>query len=133
MAFIRRCGLLALVQQYLAITCLVDEMRMTAGDDGGGCVASGLAGHLDVKLLGDVFFQFDADVVRVGNKLFALLQSLRCEIFDDLQLIFAFADDGTERNGNGQAYHPRTGNAHPHGVFQHVGTQPYLYLLRPLL
>ena len=45
-------------------------------------------------------------------------------VLQHLQLVFRLARQGTQRNGDGQAYHARPRYAYPHCVLQDVGAQP---------
>ena len=120
-----------LVQKHLAAGFLIDEMGVAAGNDRRCLVAVSLASHLDIEFLGDILFEIDVDMIALDIFL-PLLEDVRCQVAQHLQLVFAFSAERTERNGYGQTDHPRTGDAYSHRVFQHVGTQQHRDMGRTL-
>ena len=106
-------------------------MGVAAGNDRRGLVAVSLASDLDIEFLGDILFEIDVDMIALDIFL-SLLEDVRCQVAQHLQLVFAFSAERTERNGNGQSDHTRTGNTHSHRVFQHVGTQQHRDMRRTL-
>ena len=120
-----------LVQEHLAAGFLIHKIGVATGNDRRSLVAVSLAGHLDIEFLRDVLFEFDVDMIALDIFL-SLFQNVRRQVAQHLQLIFALAAERTECNGNGQSDHARTGNAYPHRVFQHVGTQQHRDMRRTL-
>ena len=56
---------LTLVYDDLTIVLLVDQVGVSAGDDGRCLVASGFARNLDIELFADIFFTLDIDAFGV--------------------------------------------------------------------
>lgn len=110
------------------------KVRMAALDDGGLATPLSLAGHLDVEQFADVRLHADVDAV-LGDEALAFGECLGREVLQHLQLVFRLADEGSQRNGDGQTYHAGAGNADTHRVFQeqnknlagHVGQLKFLH------
>ena len=111
---------LAVVEQHLAIGFLVDEIGMSGSNDGLGHVPIGLTGNLYVELVGIAAFEHDVYSV-IGNEALALLEGLRREVSENLELVFGLANQRTKSNGYGQSDHSCPRYAHTHGVLQDVG------------
>ena len=104
-------------------------MCVASGYDGLSRTFPSLAGNLYVEFLLDALLQHDADAV-LGYVLLAGLQRLWGKVLQDLQLVLALPNQGSQGDGNGQAYHASARNAYSHGVLQDVGTQLGLYVFR---
>ena len=116
------CAILGqLVQQYRFILRQIDKARMLVGYNRGSPLLPVPACHLDIKF---VYILLEPDMnLLVGYHPLALFQSLRSKVAQYLQFIFRLADQASQRNGDRQAYHPRTGNPDSHGILQDIRTQ----------
>ena len=98
------------------------KVRMASLDDGGLATPLSLTGDFDVKQFADVRLHTDVDTV-LGDEALAFGECLGREVLQHLQLVFRLADEGSQRNGDGQTYHAGAGNADTHRVFQDVARQ----------
>ena len=53
--------------------------------------------------------------------LLPLLKRFGGDVLEYFELVLRLADDGTQGDSDGQAYHASAGDAHAHGVFEDVG------------
>ena len=93
---------------------------MPACYNGGSLVFSGLTTYFYIEFLRNILFQRYVDAL-LSDKAFTLIHSSRIAVFQHFQLIFRLAHQCPQRYGNGQSNHTRTGNPHPHCVFQDIG------------
>ena len=98
---------------------------MLAFDHGLGLMFASGAVAADIEFVGVVLLQSDMDAP-LGDIAPTLLHRLAMAVAQHLQSILGAPDEGTQGHGYGQAYHPRAGDAHAHGVFQDIGTQAQL-------
>ena len=110
------------VEQRLAITPDIDKRRMPAGDNGRSLVSGRLDLRLDIKFFIDPLFQGNLDTMFVDHPP-SVLHGLGRHVAQHLELVLRAADRRTECHGNRQSDHPRTGNSHPHGIFEDICTQ----------
>ena len=76
----------------------------------------------DIELVGGIAFQVNGYAAVVGQKCLGAFHGFGIDILQAFQFTFGPADQGPQCNGNGEAHHARSGNAHAHGVLQDVGT-----------
>ena len=66
-----------------------------------------------------------------SDEAFARFQSLGRYVAQHFELIGTLADEGAQRDGDRQAGHASSGDAHAHGVLQNIGAQQGFNLLGP--
>ena len=116
---------LSLVEHHLVVALGKDKVGVAARDDGGSLVFTRMTDNLDVEFLDDALLQLDVNVGILDVAL-ALLQSFGGEVFEHFELIFGLADKGTQGYSDGQADHSGAGNAHAHGILEHIGAEQHL-------
>ena len=107
-----------------------DEIRVASGDDSRGLLLPRRRDDFDIEFLGNAFLELDVDAV-LRDKALAGLQCFGRQVAQHFKLIFALADQGAQRDCDGQAGHAGAGDAHAHGIFQDIGAQQRLDLIGP--
>ena len=97
---------------------------MPARDNRHGTMPGGFGFDLDIEFFPDSLFQGDADTLFVDIAA-ALRHGVGRHVTQHLQLVLRASDQRPERHGNRQADHPRTRNAHAHGVLEDIGAQAH--------
>ena len=102
---------------------------MTTGDNGRSHIAASTANNLYIEFIDISLLEFDVNISIIDVSL-PLFERGRSEIFQHLQLIFRFADKGTQRNCDRQTNHSRAWDSHTHRILEHVGTQEHFDAFR---
>ena len=116
-----------LIEQYVSVSCLINKTSMPTRNNGCRFIGTGRHNHLDIKFLGNIFFQLYIDTI-LGYHLFPALYIIGGYIFQYFELIIGISRQSTQSNGNGQPDHSRPRNTYAHSVFQDIRAQQYFYL-----
>ena len=117
------------IHHHLTIALHIHEVGMTTGDNGHSHVIVSTADYLNIEFIDISLLEFDVNISIIDVSL-SLFERGRSEIFQHLQLIFWFSDEGTQRNCDRQANHSRTWDSHTHRILEHVGTQEHFNAIR---
>ena len=118
-------GCSAFVEQRFAVAFEVDEGGMPARNYRYSAVSSGHGFDLDIKLFGNILLQRNADALFVDIT-GPPLHGFGRHVAQNLQPVFRTADQRSQRHGDRQADHSRTGNAYAHRIFEDIGAQAHL-------
>ena len=117
------------IHHHLTIALHIHKVGMTTGDNGRSHIAASTADYLDIEFIDISLLEFDVNI-SIIDILLPLFERGRSEIFQHLQLIFRFADEGTQRNCDRQTNHSRAWDSHTHRILEHVGTQEHFNAIR---
>ena len=105
----------------------VDEVRVLSRDDGARLVPVAVGGRdVDIEFLADVLRQCDVDAA-LGDVGFSCRHVVGRHVAEHFESVGRAADEHAECDGDGESDHVGAGNAHPHGVFEDVGTEAHLH------
>ena len=107
----------------------IDEFRVSFGNHSSRLPLPRRDNNLYVEFFPDALLQIDVDPVLL-DILTPSLQGFRGQVAQYFQLIIALTDQRAQCNGDGQAGHPRSGDADSHGIFQDIRAQERLDAFR---